>query len=257
MFDVRWEPVFRDQDRFTNPIWIGLRLPYQLRWEYVTRHREWFTHGLWLGLELAFIGLVVGSVIGLLCAFARSSGVPPLVALVSAYVELIRNVPLLLIVFLFHFGLPQAFPRHSAEHDLILRLFPTPFRTFSFALSIYAGAYLTEIFSAGILSVSRRYLDAGRSLGLRRLALARYVTMPIMFRTVLPSLSNTFISLFKDTSFAFFIGVRELSFAANRVNTDFFRPIEGWAAAGLLYLVTSWFLAIALRFAESRIRWSV
>ena len=78
-----------------------------------------------------------------------------------------------------------------------------------------------------------------------------------MFRTVLPSLSNTFISLFKDTGIAFFIGVRELSFAANRVNTEYFRPIEGWAAAGLLYLLTAWFLAFALRFAESRIRWSV
>ena len=67
-----------------------------------------------------------------------------------------------------------------------------------------------------------------------------------MFRTVLPSLSNTFISLFKDTGVAFFIGSRDLSFAANKVNTDFFRPIEGWAAAGALYLVTAWTIAISL-----------
>src|SRR5439155_20367451 len=98
------------------------------------------------------------------------------------------------------------------------------------------------------------YLDAGRALGLRKFALARYVTSPIMFRTVLPSLSNTFISLFKDTGIAFFIGVRELGFAANKINTDYFRPIEGWAAAGLLYLIPAWILALSLRFAESRIR---
>jgi polar amino acid transport system permease protein len=119
------------------------------------------------------------------------------------------------------------------------------------------GGLLTEIFGAGLLSVGRRYLDAGRSLGLRRFALARYVTAPIMFRTVLPSLSNTFISLFKDTGIAFFIGVRELSFAANKINTDFFRPIESWLAAGALYLVTAFVLAFVLRFLESRIRWSV
>jgi ABC-type amino acid transport system permease subunit len=83
------------------------------------------------------------------------------------------------------------------------------------------------------------------------------VTAPIMFRTVLPSLSNTFISLFKDTGIAFFIGVRELSFAANKINTDFFRPIEGWVAAGVLYLGTAWLIAIVLRFLESRIKWSV
>ncbi len=81
--------------------------------------------------------------------------------------------------------------------------------------------------------------------------------MPIMFRAVLPSLSNTFISLFKDTGIAFYIGVAELSFAASKVSTEFFRPIEGWAAAGALYLLVSYGLAFSLRFAERRIRWTV
>ncbi len=241
----------------SSPLFIDLRLPYQLRWEYVTDHKEWFIDGLILAIWMSFFALLFGCVIGLICAFARSSGNRILSALVTCYVELIRNVPLLLLVFIFYFGLPQAFPRGSGEQEFILNLLPTPERTFTVALSIYAGAYLTEIFSSGILSVSRRYMDAGRSLGLSRFALARYVVGPIMLRTVLPSLSNTFISLFKDTGVAFFIGSRDLSFAANKVNTDFFRPIEGWAAAGVLYLLTAWTIAIVLRFAESRIKWSV
>lgn len=240
-----------------TPLFYRLRLPYQLRWEYVTNNRAWFVHGLGLALWISFVALTVGSVIGLLCAFARSSRNRLLSGFVTGYVELIRNVPLLLFVFIFYFGMPQAFPRDAWQRNIILKALPTPERTFAVALAIYAGAYLTEIFGAGILSVGRGYLDAGRSLGLTKFELARYVTAPIMFRTVLPSLSNTFISLFKDTGIAFFIGVQELSFAANKVNTEFFRPIEGWAAAGLLYLVTAWFLAAALRFAESRIRWSV
>jgi polar amino acid transport system permease protein len=206
---------------------------------------------------MAFVGLVIGSVIGLVCAFLRSTGNRLAAWLITAYVELVRNVPLLLIVFLLHFGLPQAFPRRSTGHEWVLKILPSPERTFTVALAVYAGAYLTEIFGAGILSVSRRYLDAGRSLGLGRIALARYVTGPIMVRTVLPSLSNTFISLFKDTGIAFFIGVRELGFAANKVNTEFFRPIEGWAAAGLLYLITAFLLAFTLRYLEGRIKWSV
>jgi polar amino acid transport system permease protein len=244
-------------EKLIVPLFIDLRLPYELRWNYVFDHKDWFIDGLILALWMSLIALLCGSVIGLICAFARSTGNRILEIVVTCYVELIRNVPLLLLVFIFFFGLPQAFPRGSDERELILRLLPTPERTFTVALSVYAGAYLTEIFSSGILSVSRRYLDAGRSLGLRRFALARYVVAPIMFRTVLPSLSNTFISLFKDTGVAFFIGSRDLSFAANKVNTDFFRPIEGWAAAGVLYLVTAWMIAITLRFAESRIRWSV
>jgi polar amino acid transport system permease protein len=239
------------------PDWLEVRLPYTLRWEAVLDNKDLFIDGLFLALRMAAIGLIVGSAIGIVCAFLRASGNRAAVWFVTAYVELIRNVPLLLLVFIFHFGLPQVFPRRSDAQQFVLDLLPTPFRTFSVALAIYAGAYLTEIFGAGILSVSRRYLDAGRSLGLRKVALARYVTAPIMFRTVLPSLSSTFISLFKDTGIAFFIGVRELGFAANKINTDYFRPIEGWAAAGLLYLITAWVLAFSLRFAESRIRWSV
>lgn len=244
-------------DSIAHHLFVDIRLPYQLRWEYVTERREWFIDGLVLALWMAFVGLAVGSAIGLICAFARSSGNRIANIVVTCYVEFIRNIPLLLLVFVLFFGVPQAFPRRSSEREFILTLLPTPERTFMVALAIYAGAYLTEIFGSGILSVSRTYLDAGRSLGLGRFALARYVTAPIMFRTVLPSLSNTFISLFKDTGIAFFIGVREVSFAANKVNTDFFRPIEGWVAAGVLYLGTAWVIATTLRFLEGRIRWSV
>ena len=239
------------------PLLWGLRLPYQLRWEYVTNNIDWFIDGLKVALWMSLVGLTVGSIIGLACAFAKSSGNRILSWAVTAYVEITRNIPLLLIVFIFYFGLPQAFPRGSDQREFILRLLPTPERTFTVALSIYAGAYLTVIFSSGILSVSRRYLDAGRSLGLSRWQMARYVTGPIMFRTVLPSLSNTFISLFKDSGVAFFIGVQEVSFAANKVNTDFFRPIEGWAAAAIIYFVTAWLIAATLRYLEGRIKWSV
>jgi His/Glu/Gln/Arg/opine family amino acid ABC transporter permease subunit len=237
---------------------LVLGFMYQLRWEYVLDRKDWFIDGLVVALWMAVIGLFFGSIIGLICAFARSSKNRIATILITAYVEFVRNIPLLLLVFLFYFGLPQAFPRHSWQQEFIVNTaLPTPRRTFEIALAFYSGAYLTEIFSSGILSVSKVYHDAGRSLGLTRFQRARYVTSPIMFRTVLPSLSNTFISLFKDTSIAFFIGVEELSRAANKINTDFFRPIEGWAAAGLLYLATAWTLAIVLRFLEHRIKWSV
>ncbi len=116
--------------------------------------------------------------------------------------------PLLLLVFFLFYGLPQAFPRRSDEREVILDLLPTPFRTFcDCALDLCRRLPDRDLRRPAFSRSAARYLDAGRSLGLRRFALARYVTGPIMFRTVLPSLSNTFISLFKDTSIAFFIGV--------------------------------------------------
>jgi glutamine transport system permease protein len=206
---------------------------------------------------MAVIGLALGTVIGLFMAFSRSYGPRLVRILVSCYVEGIRNIPLLLIVFLLYFGLPQMFPRGSDGREIVLKILPDGETTFIVALSIYAGAYLTEIFSAGILSVGKRYIEAGKSLGLTRFALARYVTMPIMFRSVLPSLSNTFISLFKDTSIAVAIAVPELTWAARKISTDYFRVIEAWLTAGALYLITCYAIAFLLRFLERRIKWSV
>lgn len=230
---------------------------YDLRWEYVTNNLDLFLNGLKLALYLSFVGLAIGSLIGLVFAFLRSSGNRVLVIIISTYVEVIRNIPLLLLVFFLYYGAPRVFPRGSPGQEWVLKILPDSERTFIVALAIYAGAYLTEIFSAGILSVSRRYLDAGRSLGLTRAQTALHITRPIMFRTVLPSLSNTLISLFKDTAIAFPIGVRELSFAANKISTDYFRVIEAWTAAGVLYLITSYLLAVLLRWGEKQYKWNV
>ncbi len=230
---------------------------YELRWNYITDNWDMFIHGLLLGLKMAFVGLLLGTIIGLIMAFAKANGPRPIPFLVTVYVEVIRNVPLILITFILFFGFPQIFPRGSSGREFILRLLPDAETTFMVALSIYAGAYLTEIFYAGIVSVGTRYLDAGRSIGLNRFGIARYITLPIMVRTVLPSLSNTFISLFKDTSIAVAIAVPELTWAARKISTDYFRVIEAWLTAGALYLLASYGIALLLRFIEGRIKWSV
>jgi polar amino acid transport system permease protein len=230
---------------------------YELRWEYITNNRDLFIDGLILGLQMAVVGLAIGTVIGLIMAFLRAYAPKPIKLLVTAYVEIIRNIPLLLIVFFLYFGAPQIFPRGSDGREWVLKILPDGERTFIVALAIYAGAYLTEIFSAGILSVAGRYIEAGKAIGLTGFGLARYVTAPIMFRSVLPSLSNTFIGLFKDTSIAVSIAVPELTWAARKISTDYFRVVEAWVAAGLLYLITCYVIAFALRFLEKRIKWSV
>lgn len=229
---------------------------YDLNWNVIANNWPAFVNGLLLGLKLAVLGLAFGCVIGLILAFARTSGKRVFSIPATFYVEVIRNVPLLLLLFMLYFGLPifalRTFPPETAR-----RLILDGDQSAILALSIYAGAYLSEIFRAGIQAVGRRYLDAGRSMGLDRWGVARYVTMPIMFRTVLPSMSNTFISLFKDTSLAAAIAVPELTFAARELSTNTFRVIEAWTTAGALYIVTCFLIAGGLRFIERRIRWSV
>lgn len=229
---------------------------YDLNWNVILNNWPSFADGLLLGLKLAIFGLGFGSIIGLIIAFARTSGIRALRVPATLYVEVIRNVPLLLLLFVLYFGLPifalRTFPPETAR-----KLILDGDQSAIVALSIYAGAYLAEVFRAGIQAVGSRYLDAGRSLGLDRWGVARYVTIPIMFRTVLPSLSNTFISLFKDTSLAAAIAVPELTFAARELSTNTFRVIEAWTTAGALYIVTCFLIAGVLRYLERRIRWSV
>ena len=138
---------------------------FGLNWDVIWRHREEFLSGLALGLKLAVIGLAIACVIGLLVAFARTSRHRWLSRLAAAYVEFIRNIPLLLILFFLYFGLPMwaysAVPRDVA--DLLVM---DGDNTTIVALAIYGGAYLAEVFRAGILSVSRSFVEAGRSLGL-------------------------------------------------------------------------------------------
>ena len=229
---------------------------FGLNWDSLWRHRDEFVSGLALGLKLALIGLALACIIGLLVAFARTSRHRWLSAPAAAYVEFIRNIPLLLILFFLYFGVPMwafsAMPRDLAE-VLVLDGENTTIA----ALAIYGGAYLAEVFRAGILGVGRAYIEAGRSLGLGGLQIARYVILPIMARTVLPSLGNTFISLFKDTSLAVAIAVPELTFVTRKFQTDTFQYIQPWTAAGVLYLATAYALAALLRFLERRIRWTV
>jgi polar amino acid transport system permease protein len=229
---------------------------FGLNWDVIARNRDEFLSGLALGLKMALIGLAIACVIGLLVAFARTSRHRWLNVPAAVYVDFIRNIPLLLILFFIYFGLPMwamaELPREIA--DLLVMSGET---TTIVALAIYGGAYLAEVFRAGILSVGRSFVEAGRSLGLSGLQIARYVTLPIMFRTVLPSLGNTFISLFKDTSLAMAIAVPELTFVTRKVVTDTFQYIQAWTTAAVLYLVTTYAIATLLRFLERRIRWTV
>lgn len=229
---------------------------YDLNWNVIATNWQSFADGLVLGLKLAVFGLFFGCIIGLVIAFARTSGIRVLSVPATFYVEVIRNVPLLLLLFMLYFGVP-IFALKTFPPDVARKLILDGDKSAILSLSIYAGAYLAEIFRAGIQAVGRRYLDAGRSLGLDRWGVARYITMPIMFRTVLPSMSNTFISLFKDTSLAAAIAVPELTFAARELSTNTFRVIEAWTTAGALYIATCFLIAGGLRFLERRIRWSV
>jgi His/Glu/Gln/Arg/opine family amino acid ABC transporter permease subunit len=191
--------------------------------------------GLALGLALALVAVLTGAVIGLVVAFAAVDGSPAWRRLAGGYVTFVRNTPLLVIVLVAYFALPELGIRMEKLESFVV------------SLALYAGAYLTEVFRASLIGIPVGLTDAGLSIGLTRLQVARLIRLPIMLRNALPALGSTFISLFKDTSLAAAISIPELTFQARRINVDSFRVVEAWMAASVLYVSTSLVIAAGLR----------
>jgi His/Glu/Gln/Arg/opine family amino acid ABC transporter permease subunit len=211
-------------------------LNYYFNFDVVWRDFDKLLWGLALGLGMAVFALAVGALIGFLAALARNSRIAPLRWLIWLYVELIRNSPLLLLLFLVFFGLPE-----------LGISFLDKVESFVVTLALYAGAYLTEVFRAGLAAVPTRYIEAAKAIGLTGFQRQFYVVIPIMFRSTLPALGSNFVSLFKDTSLAAAISVPELTFEARQINVHSFRVFETWSVASALYLVTCYTMLFGLR----------
>ncbi|MGV1836260.1 amino acid ABC transporter permease [Rhizobium rhizogenes] len=214
---------------------------YTLNFAAVWRSFDQLLEGLLLSLGLAFISILIGALIGLLVAFAltaKSSWVRRPAAL---YVTVIRNLPILVLVLFAYFALPQMGFRIGKVQSFIA------------VLSIYSGAYLAEVFRAGLLSIPKGLSEAGLAIGLTPMQIRVSIIAPLMFRNVLPSLSSTVISLFKDTSLAAAIAVPELTFEARKINVESFRVIETWLVTSGLYVFTCVVLAALMRVVERRL----
>ncbi len=215
---------------------------YRLDWSVVWRNIPLLTDGLMVTLELSIIALIVSVLIGIAVAYARLSPNPAVAGAAAAYVEFVRNIPLLLIMFFIYFGLPAFQVTLTERLSAVL------------ALSLYSGAYMTEIFRAGILAIGRGQVEAGQALGLTGFQISRSVVLPQAFRVVLPSLGNQFISLIKDSSLAVAISVRELTYAAVRINDISWRIVEVYSVIAAMYLAVTWAVAVGLRGLETALR---
>ena len=214
---------------------------YTLNFAAVWRSFDLLLSGLALSLGLAVISIFIGAAIGLAVAFALTSKSRLVGAPARFYVTVIRNLPILVLVLFAYFALPQMGFRLGKIESFVM------------VLSLYSGAYLAEVFRAGLLSIPRGLTEAGLAIGLTPMQIRGSIIAPLMFRNVLPSLSSTVISLFKDTSLAAAIAVPELTFAARKINVESFRVVETWMVTSALYVVTCFLIAALLRRVERRL----
>jgi len=214
---------------------------YHINYNFVWLYFDKFYWGLLLGIELAAVSILIGSAIGLTLALVYVDGPKWVRRLVTAYVEFIRNQPLLLLVYLVFYGIPSI---GGFKYDNVT--------SFIMTLSVYSGAYLVEIFRSGLDAVPRGLQDAGKAIGLTPWQRLLHVRLPTMFRVVLPALSTQCVSLFKDTSIASVLAVPELTYAAKWLSTNKFRIIEAYSVAAPMYLITGYIIFAALRLLEKK-----
>lgn len=214
---------------------------YTLNFSAVWRSFDDLLFGLGLSLLLAVVSITIGCLIGLVLAFGQTSPRRILRVPSGLYVTVFRNTPLLVLVLISFFALPQLGLRLSKTNSFVL------------ALALYSGAYLAEVFRGGLLGVPKGLREAGLAIGLTEGQIRRRIILPIMFRAVLPALGSTFIGLFKDTSLAAAIAVPELTFEARKINVESFRVVETWLVASALYVGTCSLLAALLRRVEARL----
>jgi polar amino acid transport system permease protein len=183
--------------------------------------------GALITVQLSAGAMILGTIIAVTCAIAKTAGPAPLRWLVDVYVEFIRNTPFLVQIFFIFFALPT----------VGLRL--TPNTAALLALTINVGAYATEIIRAGIESIQRGQVEAGYALGLRRAQIYRYIVMKPALRTIYPALTSQFIYLMLTSSVVSVISATDLAAAGNDLQSRTFIAFEVYVVITAMYFLLS------------------
>jgi polar amino acid transport system permease protein len=209
-------------------------------WRSVLEYRQLFWRG-WLGTcGLASCALVTSTLFGLVLALCRRAPWLPLRALAAIHVELIRGTPLLTQILILYYGV---FYIAGLENRMLASLL---------ILSNFAGAYISEIFRAGIDSVGATQRESARAIGLTTAQTYRHVIFPQALRHVLPALAGQFASLIKDSSLLYLIGFEELTQNAQQVASFSFSTVESYVPLAAGYLILTLPISLASRWLEKR-----
>ena len=202
-------------------------LPYLLKGAVVT-------------VQVSVLAMALALVLGLVAAIGRLSRNRLLRSVAGVYIEVIRGTPLLVQLFIVYYGLPS----YGIRLD--------PFTAGFLTLGIHYGAYLSEVYRAGILAVDRGQWEAAASIGMRRSTVLREIILPQAIRTILPPIGNYFISMLKDSALVATISVAELLRTGQLRVAVTFRAMDIYLMVAAIYLAMSYPLALLIRALEKR-----
>jgi His/Glu/Gln/Arg/opine family amino acid ABC transporter permease subunit len=209
--------------------------------DFVQDNSDLLLAGLQRTLEVAAIAIIGAFVIGAVLGAARAHRIPVVSQLAAVYVEVIRNTPILVQIFMYFFALPQ----------IGIRL--EPFTVAWLSIMIWGGAFNIENFRAGFEAVPYRYREAALALGFGRFKTFLNITLPIGGRIALPSSINTYIAVFKNTALLYVISYPELTKTVYDIQASTLETVEAFFVLGVVYLTLVWTLSWLIRLLESHL----
>jgi glutamate/aspartate transport system permease protein len=201
------------------------------------RYFDWIVSGLGWTLSLALGAWTIALIVGTLVGVARTLPGGILPRLGRVYVETFRNIPLLVQMFFWYFVLPELLP---VRIGMAIKQMDPPWGSFVPALiclGLFTAARIAEQVRAGIQALPGGQIQAASALGFGRVSMYRLVLLPQAFRIILPTLTNEFMTIFKNTSVALTIGLVELTATAREINENTFRTFEAFGVVTIVYLV--------------------
>ena len=196
--------------------------------------------GIPLTVVISVTSISIAIILAMLGALGRLSKNAVIYGVASLYVSLVRGTPLIVQIVFVYLALPQVFPPAADVPVIVLGIF---------ALAFNYGAYMTEVFRAGIQAVPRGQREAAEALGMRERLVMRRVVLPQAVRIVIPAIGNEFIAMTKDSALVSVIGVQELLWRAQRIGTANFRNMETLMLAAAVY----WVITIVLSLFQERL----
>ena len=209
--------------------------------ELIEQSLPYLIQGALITIEITLMAVGIGFFIGLFAGVARICRIKALRIIATIYADCIRGTPLLVQIFLIYFALPMLI------HTQI-----NPFVAAVTACAINSGAYVSEIFRAGIQAIDQGQFEAGRSLGLSWWQTMYYIILPQAFHNILPPLGNEFITMLKDSSLVSVIGFEELTRRGQLIIAQTYASFEIWMTVAALYLIMTLAIAKFVSFMEHK-----
>mgnify|MGYP002508387661 FL=1 len=208
-------------------------------WSVVSDNWEVLMLGAWFTIKISFIALIFSLPIGIIVGFGRIAKNPVIRFLAGAYVEIMRGVPLLVLLMWIYIGLGDVVNVETTVAAVI-------------GLATFNGAFLAEIFRAGVQAVPKGQMEAARASGMTSAQAMRYIILPQAVRRIMPPSASQFIMLIKDSSLISVIGGVDLMLKGKNLVATTLKPLEIYTAIAVIYFIITFVLSLVIRYFEKR-----